>query len=116
MISNDINLAVQHLNKNGIIGFPTETVYGLAGNAFNTAAIHKIFDVKKRPTFNPLIVHIKGIEDLDKVATDIPSIARGQLNELKSQLKVAASTTPDRLTKFHLNDLVARIENAMKPK
>jgi hypothetical protein len=48
--------------------------------------------------------------------TDIPSIARGQLNELKSQLKVAASTTPDRLTKFHLNDLVARIENAMKPK
>lgn len=75
MISNDINLAVQHLNKNGIIGFPTETVYGLAGNAFNTAAIHKIFDVKKRPTFNPLIVHIKGIEDLDKVATEIPSIA-----------------------------------------
>jgi GNAT superfamily N-acetyltransferase len=48
--------------------------------------------------------------------TDIPSIARGQLNELKSQLKVAASTSPDRLTKFHLNDLVARIENAMKPK
>lgn len=48
--------------------------------------------------------------------TDIPSIARGQLNELKSQLKFAASTTPDRLTKFHLNDLVARIENAMKPK
>jgi hypothetical protein len=48
--------------------------------------------------------------------TDIPSIARGQLNELKSQLRVAAINTPDRLTKFHLNDLVARIENAMKPK
>ncbi|EAZ94867.1 hypothetical protein FBBAL38_10522 [Flavobacteria bacterium BAL38] len=48
--------------------------------------------------------------------TDIPSIARGQLNELKSQLKVAATTSTDRLTKFHLNDLVARIENAMKPK
>ena len=48
--------------------------------------------------------------------TDIPSIARGQLNELKSQLKIATSTTSDRLTKFHLNDLVARIENAMKPK
>jgi hypothetical protein len=48
--------------------------------------------------------------------TDIPSIARGQLNELKGQLKVAASTSADRLTKFHLNDLVARIENAMKPK
>lgn len=48
--------------------------------------------------------------------TDIPSIARGQLNELKNQLKAAATSTTDRLTKFHLNDLVARIENAMKPK
>ena len=75
MISTDINLAVQHLNDNGIIGFPTETVYGLAGNAFETEAIHKIFDVKKRPTFNPLIVHIKGIQDLEYIAKDIPSIA-----------------------------------------
>ena len=50
------------------------------------------------------------------VDTDIPSIARGQLIELKSQLRVAAINTPDRLTRFHLNDLVARIENAMKPK
>jgi hypothetical protein len=48
--------------------------------------------------------------------TDIPSIARGQLNELKNQLKAAAAFATDRLTKFHLNDLVARIENAMKPK
>ena len=48
--------------------------------------------------------------------TDIPSIARGQLNELKNQLKAAAVVSTDRLTKFHLNDLVARIENAMKPK
>jgi L-threonylcarbamoyladenylate synthase len=75
MISIDINLAVQHLNDNGIIGFPTETVYGLAGNAFETEAIHKIFDVKKRPTFNPLIVHIKGIEDLEYIAQEIPPMA-----------------------------------------
>lgn len=75
MISKDINLAVQHLNDNGIIGFPTETVYGLAGNAFETEAIHKIFEVKKRPTFNPLIVHIKGIEDLVHVAQEIPPMA-----------------------------------------
>jgi hypothetical protein len=50
------------------------------------------------------------------VDTDIPSIARGHLIELKSQLRIAAINTPDRLTRFHLNDLVARIENAMKPK
>lgn len=75
MISKDINLAVLYLKHNGIIGLPTETVYGLAGNALEIEAIHKIFDVKKRPTFNPLIVHIKGVEDLDKVAKEIPPIA-----------------------------------------
>jgi L-threonylcarbamoyladenylate synthase len=75
MISKDINLAVQYLNQNGIIGFPTETVYGLAGNAYETEAIHKIFNVKKRPTFNPLIVHIKGIEYLEHVGQDIPPMA-----------------------------------------
>jgi hypothetical protein len=48
--------------------------------------------------------------------TDIPSIAKGQLFELKAQLKKASAVSTDRLTKFHLNDLVARIENAMKPK
>ena len=48
--------------------------------------------------------------------TDIPSIAKGQLVELKAQLKKASAVSTDRLTKFHLNDLVARIENAMKPK
>jgi hypothetical protein len=48
--------------------------------------------------------------------TDIPSIAKGQLVELKAQLKKASTVSTDRLTKFHLNDLVARIENALKPK
>ncbi|KIX20438.1 glutaminyl-tRNA synthetase [Flavobacterium sp. 316] len=48
--------------------------------------------------------------------TDIPSIARGQLTELKSQLKVAASLTSDRLSKFHLQDLVSRIDTALNPK
>lgn len=75
MISKDIDRAVEELNRNNIIGFPTETVYGLAGNAYETEAINKIFEVKKRPTFNPLIVHIKSISDLEKVACDIPPIA-----------------------------------------
>lgn len=75
MISKDIDRAVEELNRNNIIGFPTETVYGLAGNAYETEAINKIYEVKKRPTFNPLIVHIKSISDLEKVACDIPPIA-----------------------------------------
>lgn len=101
MISTDISLAVQHLNEKGIIGFPTETVYGLAGNAFETDAIHKIFDVKKRPTFNPLIVHIKGIEDLVHVAQEIPPMA----------YELAAAFWPGPLTLIlkkqpHIPDLV----------
>ena len=50
------------------------------------------------------------------IDTDIPSIAKGQLLELKAQLKKASAVATDRLTKCHLNDMVARIENAMKPK
>lgn len=80
MISTDLNLAKDLLTQHQIIGFPTETVYGLAGNAFSEAAIHKIFETKQRPTFNPLIVHIKGIEDLDKIAIDIPQMAYNLAN------------------------------------
>jgi L-threonylcarbamoyladenylate synthase len=75
MISNDINLAIHYLKQDGIIGFPTETVYGLAGNAFSEKAIKKIFEVKKRPTFNPLIVHLKNSDELSKIASQIPDKA-----------------------------------------
>lgn len=75
MISNDISKAVNLLNLNEVIGLPTETVYGLAGNAFSETAISKIFSIKKRPTFNPLIVHIKNIEQMNEIAHEIPDIA-----------------------------------------
>ena len=71
MISKDINLAVQHLNDNGIIGFPTETVYGLAANAYNNKAIQKIYSLKRRPSRNPLIVHFKNIESIKKAILEI---------------------------------------------
>lgn len=48
---------------------PTETVYGLAGDAFNTFAISRIFEAKNRPTFNPLIVHISEPADLEKLTS-----------------------------------------------
>lgn len=48
--------------------------------------------------------------------TDIPSIARGQLIELRTKIKLSATTNPDRLSKFHLNDLVAKINSALNPK
>jgi len=60
------------LQNEDIIGLPTETVYGLAGNIYSEKAIKKIFEIKKRPFFNPLIVHIKNIDYLDVVAQNIP--------------------------------------------
>lgn len=52
-----IDEAVRHLRKGEVIGFPTETVYGLAGDGFNPAALARIFEAKERPLFDPLILH-----------------------------------------------------------
>jgi L-threonylcarbamoyladenylate synthase len=76
MISTNIDTAKQLLQNEGIIGFPTETVYGLAGNVFSDKAIHSIFELKNRPYNNPLIVHIGNFEQLDKVSKEIPLKAR----------------------------------------
>ena len=75
MITTNIEIAKQHLINEDIIAIPTETVYGLAGNAFNEIAIKKIFALKKRPFYNPLIVHIKSVDYLPIVAKDIPDVA-----------------------------------------
>jgi L-threonylcarbamoyladenylate synthase len=56
------------IRAGGIVAFPTETVYGLGGDAFNPHALAKIFAAKERPFFDPLIVHIASMETLDKVA------------------------------------------------
>jgi L-threonylcarbamoyladenylate synthase len=75
MITKNIQLAIQELLDDNIVAIPTETVYGLAGNAFSEAAVHKIFELKKRPLHNPLIVHIQSINYLNQVATNIPDKA-----------------------------------------
>jgi len=54
------------IDNNNVIGLPTETVYGLAGNAYSSVAIKKIFKLKKRPAINPLIIHYKKLEDAKK--------------------------------------------------
>lgn len=75
MITTDIDKAKQALLLNDIIAMPTETVYGLAGNAYNESAIKKIFALKRRPFYNPLIVHIKSSLFLNNVAREIPELA-----------------------------------------
>ena len=68
MKSNQSNIkkAKKYLNKNYCIGVPTETVYGLAANAYIDLAVKKIFNLKKRPKNNPLIVHYYDIDSLER--------------------------------------------------
>jgi L-threonylcarbamoyladenylate synthase len=73
MITKDIFKAKAELERGGVIGFPTETVYGLAANAFNEKAISTIFKLKNRPFFNPLIVHVKSISCLNEIVEYIPA-------------------------------------------
>jgi L-threonylcarbamoyladenylate synthase len=62
----NIKKAKKYLDNSYCIGVPTETVYGLAANAYSSKAVQRIFDLKKRPKTNPLIVHYKNISDLKK--------------------------------------------------
>lgn len=69
--SNEIEQAAKCLKCGGTVVFPTETVYGLGGDAFNDSAIDKIYKAKGRPSDNPLIVHIADINDLKILAKEI---------------------------------------------
>ena len=71
-----IRQAAEIIRKGGIVAFPTETVYGLGANAFNSLAVARIFEVKRRPSFDPLIIHVAHPEDLAKLVKEIPSPAK----------------------------------------
>jgi L-threonylcarbamoyladenylate synthase len=71
IISDSVEEANFHL-KNNVVGIPTETVYGLAGNAFDANLVARIFQVKNRPTFDPLIVHTYAIDSIESFAGPIP--------------------------------------------
>ena len=60
----NLKKAKKNIENNNVIGLPTETVYGLAGNAYSNKSAKKIFKLKKRPFFNPLIIHFKNLNDL----------------------------------------------------
>ena len=76
VISNDISKVIEILNNDDIVAIPTETVYGLAGNIYSEKAIRKIFQVKQRPFFNPLIVHIQSIDKIEEVVSEFPAKAQ----------------------------------------
>ena len=71
-----IEEAAAVLRAGGLVAFPTETVYGLGGNALDAKASEKIYAAKGRPSDNPLIVHIARMEDLEKIVLEVPEKAK----------------------------------------
>ena len=64
------------IREGGLVAFPTETVYGLGGDALNPKASGKIYAAKGRPSDNPLIIHICKLGDIDKIVSDFPDKAK----------------------------------------
>lgn len=65
----NIEVAAAYIREGKLVAFPTETVYGLGADALNPLAVARIFEAKERPSFDPLIVHIADIADLDRLTT-----------------------------------------------
>ena len=75
IITQDIYKAAEEIKSGNVIGLPTETVYGLGADALNEKAVLKIYETKERPVFNPVIVHVYDINELEKYAENIPDEA-----------------------------------------
>ncbi len=71
----NLERAAQIIRSGGLVAFPTETVYGLGANALEATAVAKIFEAKRRPSFDPLIVHVADREMLPVVVREVPPLA-----------------------------------------
>lgn len=69
-IANNIETAARFIREGKLVAFPTETVYGLGANALDPMAVAKIFELKERPAFDPLIIHIADLTDMAKLVVD----------------------------------------------
>ena len=107
IVTKNIQKAGNELNRGHVIAIPTETVYGLAASIYNENAIEAIFKIKERPNNNPLIVHIKSINQLTDIATNIPESALKLANHfwpgpltliLKKQSKISNLITAGKNT------------------
>lgn len=74
-IGTDLQRAKEILQRGDVVAIPTETVYGLAGNALNSEAVARIFETKKRPAFDPLIIHVPSISRAKEYIVHIPDAA-----------------------------------------
>ena len=73
-IGKDISKALELLKDGQLVGMPTETVYGLAADALNPLAVAQIFEAKKRPSFDPLIIHLSNLNQIDDYAKEVPEL------------------------------------------
>jgi L-threonylcarbamoyladenylate synthase len=71
----DVAQAAELVRRGGIVAMPTETVYGLAANALDAAAVERIFEAKRRPRTSPLIVHVDSVEMARELASEWPESA-----------------------------------------
>ncbi|MGH9946817.1 MAG: L-threonylcarbamoyladenylate synthase [Pyrinomonadaceae bacterium] len=76
LLTASIEAAAEIIRSGGLVAFPTETVYGLGANAFDDAAVRKIFAAKGRPADNPLIVHIADIKQIDELVLELNDQAK----------------------------------------
>ena len=74
-VEEKISAAAKILREGGLVGIPTETVYGLGANGLDSEAVNRIFQAKGRPQDNPLILHLSGAQWLPRYCADIPPIA-----------------------------------------
>jgi L-threonylcarbamoyladenylate synthase len=75
-----LDRAASLLREGGVVAFPTETVYGLGANAFDVRAVARIFDIKRRPEFDPLIVHVLDESMLATVVSEVTPMARALID------------------------------------
>jgi L-threonylcarbamoyladenylate synthase len=101
-IGTDVDRAKALLEQGELVAIPTETVYGLAGNGLNPEAIGKIYAAKNRPQFNPLILHVAQIEQMQKWVNAIPDVCKRLITELSpgpiTYLLPKSALVPDLVT------------------
>jgi len=114
MIGTEIEKARDLLLQNEVVAIPTETVYGLAGNALSEIAVSKIFEAKNRPHFDPLIVHVSEVPEVSKYVEEIPELAFNLMENFwpgaLTVLLPKKSDIPD-LTTSGLKEVGIRIPN-----
>ena len=114
MIGTEIEKARDLLLQNEVVAIPTETVYGLAGNALSEIAVSKIFEAKNRPHFDPLIVHVAHVSEVSKYVEEIPELAFNLMEHFwpgaLTVLLPKKSCIPD-LTTSGLQEVGIRIPN-----